>query len=94
MDVQFDHPYDVKISPDGKVYVADEGNHRVQVFNPDWSVSCVIDGETLGNGHFKFPISIAFDLLGDVHVSSYDCSYAEVFTSSGQFVCHYGRNRT
>ena len=32
---QFDGPFDIKIIPDGKVYVADRGNSRVQVFHPD-----------------------------------------------------------
>ena len=32
---QFNGPRDVKISPDGKVYVADTFNNRVQVFTPD-----------------------------------------------------------
>ena len=32
---QFNRPSDVKISPDGKVYVADFFYDRVQVFNPN-----------------------------------------------------------
>ena len=35
---QFTGPFAVGISPDGKIYVSDCGN-RVQVFNPDWSLS-------------------------------------------------------
>ena len=32
---QFDCPFDIKISPNGMVYVADKENDRVQVFHPD-----------------------------------------------------------
>ena len=41
---QFNGPHDVKISPDNKVYVADTGNQRVQVFHSDCTISHVIDG--------------------------------------------------
>ena len=40
---QFHYPNDVKISPDGRVYVADTNNNRIHVFNPDWTISHVID---------------------------------------------------
>ena len=39
---------DVKFSPDGKVYVADTDNHRIQVFHPDWTISHVINGKVSG----------------------------------------------
>ena len=42
---EFFGPTDVKISLDGKVYVADTVNHRIQVFYPDWTISHVIDGK-------------------------------------------------
>ena len=82
---QFDHPTDVKISPDGRVYVTDRYNNRVQVFNPDWTISHVIDSSS---ALFSFPDAIAFDLSGDVHMTSH--SLVTVFTPTGQFVRHYG----
>ncbi len=85
---QFDGPHDVKISPDGRVYVADEFNHRVQVFNPDWTISHVIDSSSVPGGvRFSSPKAIAFDLSGDVHVTS--CSSVTVFTPTGQIFRHY-----
>ena len=86
---QFDYPTDVKISPDGRVCVADFGNNRVQVFNPDWTISHFIDSSSVPDGDmFSYPRAFAFDLLGDVHVTSY--SSVIVFTPMGQFVRHYG----
>ena len=89
---QFNSPRDVKISPDGRVHVADEYNNRVEVFNPDWTISHVIDSSSVPDGvMFSRPRAIAFDLSGDVHVTSlYSSIY--VFTPTGQFVRHYGKS--
>ena len=87
---QFSLPRDVKISPNGKIYVVDSGNHRVQVFHCDFtfSTSHVIDG---GDGSFTCPQGIAFDLLGNLHMIGYSsASLVTVFTPSGQFVREYG----
>ena len=93
---QFYHPYDVKISPDGKMFVTDHtNNHRVQVFHPDWTISHVIDGRVSGDGSFIYPKGIAFDLLGNVHMTSNSFSATViVFTPSGQFLRQYGEPRT
>ncbi len=91
---QFSFPSDVKISPNGRVYVTDCGNNRVQVFNPDWTISHSIDMKTSvpDGSRFSYPRGIAFDLSGDVHVSVYGSSSSViVFTPTGQFVRHYGR---
>ena len=85
---------DLKISPDGKVYVADPENGRIQVFHPDWTISHVIDATVSCDGSFCRPDGIAFDLSGNVHVSEYSYSSVTVFTPSGQFVRQYGKTHT
>ena len=88
---EFNHPSNVKISPDGKVYVADCDNHRIQVFQPDWTISHVIDGKVPGDGSFSSPDGIAFDLSGNVHVGGFYSSSVTVFTPSGQIVHQYDK---
>lgn len=84
---KFNRPSDVKVHHDGKVYVADTHNDRVQVFNlPDWTVSHVIDGPSNG---FTRPMGIAFDTIGNVHVTGIASSSITVFTPSGQFIRQY-----
>ena len=82
-------PWAINISPEGKVYVADEGNSRIQVFHSDWTLSHIIDGKVSGDGSFNSPTDIAFDISGDVHVIGYDSNSVTVFTPSGQFVRKY-----
>ena len=91
---QFDGPFDIKISLEGKVYVADRDNNRVQVFHPDWTYSRVIDGNVSGDGSFTSPEGLAFDLSDNVHVSAYGSSSVTVFTPSGQFVRQYDTTLT
>ena len=93
---EFNAPYDLKISPNGKVYVAETGNHRIQVFNPDLTFSHVIifDAKESGCGSSFGPEGIAFDLSGNVHVGCYNSSSVKVFTSSGQFIHQYGKTHS
>ena len=92
---QFKYPHDVKISPDGKIYVADTYNDRIQVIHPDWTISHVIGGRrVLGDGSFTRPHGIAFDLSNNVHVTAgYSPSSVTVFTPTGQFIRRYNTTR-
>ena len=86
---QFNGPWAINISPEGKVYVADRDNSRIQMFHSDWTLSHVIDGNVAGNGSFDSPFGVAFDISGDVHVTGHDSNSVTVFTPSGQFVRKY-----
>ena len=86
---QFNEPWGVNISPEGKVYVADTNNCRIQVFHSDWTLSHIIDGKVSGDGSFSRPFGVAFDISGDVHVTGYNSNSVTVFTPSGQFVRKY-----
>ena len=39
---QCDCPFDIKISPNGKVYVADKDNDHVQLFHSDWTYTLML----------------------------------------------------
>ena len=90
---QFNGPRDIKISPEGKVCVADRYNNRIQVFHSDWTLSRIIDGKVLGYSSFTKPEGICFDLSGNIHLVRYDSNSVIVFTSCGQFLCKYGQTQ-
>ena len=83
---QFNEPWGLNISPEGKVYVSDTENHRIQVFHSDWTLSHIIIGKVSG---FTNPFGVAFDISGDVHVTGCNSDLLTVFTPSGQFVRKY-----
>ena len=85
---QFVCPSCVKISPDGKVYVVDGGNRRIQVFNVDWTISHIIERPRILE-FFNFS-SIAFDLSGNVHVAN--SVSVTVFSDTGLYFRQYGRS--
>ena len=88
---QFNGPWDIKISPERKVYVADRNNNRIQVFHSDWTLSHIIDGKVSGDGGFTYSEGISFDLSGNAHVIG--SKSVTVFTCSGQFVRTYDQSQ-
>ena len=88
---QFVYPWGIQISPEGKVYVSDRGNSRIQVFHSDWTLSHIIDGKVSGDGGFTYSEGISFDLSGNVHVTG--SNSVTVFTCSGQFVRTYDQSQ-
>jgi predicted membrane-bound mannosyltransferase/DNA-binding beta-propeller fold protein YncE len=98
---QFNFPRAVAVDSAGKIYVADSGNNRVQVFNPDgtllhqWGTTCKIDtGEgclsPTGPGQFNEPWGIAVGQDGSVYVSDTWNHRIQKFSNDGQFLTAWG----
>jgi uncharacterized protein (TIGR03663 family) len=62
-------PRDVAISPNGNVLVADTGNKRVQVFDPQGRFITAFGGEGSEPGHLREPVGLAVDPAGNVYVA-------------------------
>ena len=86
---EFDSPRGIACDSTGNIYVADAGNHRVQVFT---STSISMFGSFgVDGGRLKFPAGIALD-EDKVYVSEFElCNdHVSVFTSDGLFVTSFG----
>src|SRR5207245_165332 len=72
----------------GKIYVADEDNHRVQIFDSSGVYQKTI-GVTGVPGsdqlHFKFPAGVAVDSSGNIYVADADNHRVQIFDSSGNW---------
>ena len=80
---QFSSPQGICIDPEGKVYVADFSNHRIQVFHKDDSFAYSFNCQSN-------PWGLAFDLQGRLHVAAYGSNRIRVFTPEGTEVTSYG----
>lgn len=75
---QFKDPTQIAVDPDGRIYVADRGNHRIQVFDRFGSHLLEI------RDHLKRPVSVAIDPDGLVWVSDEETSEVGVYAPDGR----------
>jgi DNA-binding beta-propeller fold protein YncE len=80
----------VAVDSQGRVYVADHGNHRVQVFSPEGHFLAFWGREGGGPGEFRLPQGIAVDRQGNVYVSDSGNSRIQSFASNGQILNQWG----
>ena len=83
--LQFSCPVDVAFNArNGKIYVVDQINHRIQILNSDLTFSGTI-GKKRGNGKGQFcsPCGIACDSTGNVYVADSQNHRIQVFDSEG-----------
>ena len=85
---QLHQPRGICLASDGKLYVAEYANKRVQVFNPDGTFSSIITG--LGDNELRKPKAVAIDQSGNLHVADHGSNCIKVFTADGEYVRQYG----
>uniref|UniRef100_A0A1X7UVD2 B box-type domain-containing protein n=1 Tax=Amphimedon queenslandica TaxID=400682 RepID=A0A1X7UVD2_AMPQE len=89
--LKFNHPAGIAISPiTGQVYIADPGNHRIQVLNPDLTFSHSFGSEGSASGQFQSPRDVAIDSQGLVYVADWDNHRIQKFSQDGKFVGQFG----
>jgi hypothetical protein len=83
-------PEDVEIGPDGLVYVADTGNDRIQVFEPQGAFVRAWGTSGTGTGQLDSPSGVAVNATGDVFVADTGNGRIQVFDSSGAHIRTFG----
>jgi sugar lactone lactonase YvrE len=93
----FNNPVAVAIDPSGNIWVADEGNYRVEKFNSSGvyqsQLGCASGGcsSSTANGKFGGAIwGVAADASGNIYVPDNTNNRVEKFNSSGTYVSQIG----
>ena len=88
--LEFQIPWAIAINnQNGKIYVCEIGNHRLQVLNEDLTYHSSFGSRGSGSGQFNYPEDIAFDSSGKMFVA--DCYHhrIQVFSPEGQFLYQF-----
>lgn len=89
-DGQFSHPEGIAVAPDGSVYVADSGNHRIQKFTADGAYLAQWGSPGADAGQFNWPRGITVDQDGAVYVTEVGGNRVQKFTAAGSFITLWG----
>jgi DNA-binding beta-propeller fold protein YncE len=90
---QFNLPRDVKVGPDGLLYVVDGGNFRIQVFKQDGTFVRTFGAVGRQLGQFSRPKGLAIDKEGRIYVSDAAFGNFQIFTPAGELLMFIGTRR-
>ena len=85
--LQFDIPRGITVHPTtGQIFIADTGNHRIQVLNKDLTYSHSFGKRGSSPEQFNKPYDVTFDNEGYLYVADYYHHHIKKFTSTGQYI--------
>jgi DNA-binding beta-propeller fold protein YncE len=91
---EFNLPKDIAIGPDGRLYVVDSSNFRVQVFEADGSYVHTFGSIGVRPGQFSRPKGVATDPDGNVYVTDAAFGNFQIFNPAGQLLLFVGSRST
>ena len=83
---QFNRPMGLGFNNNKVLYVIDNGNYGVQVFQQDNTFTFSFGNRGSNPGQFQNPVRIAIDPNNNVLVTDYGANCIHIFSSSGQFM--------
>ncbi len=93
-DGQFSFPAGLAVDGAGEVYVVDESNHRLQVFDAEGKLLRQWGSEGTDDGQFDSPQGVALNGAGLVYVADTLNDRMQVFNAEGRFLARWGSTGT
>jgi len=87
---QFSAPLGVTVDSAGNVWVADNGNNRIQKFNSKGEYVSKFGTYGSGNGQLSEPFGVAVDSAGNIWVADTWNHRIQKFNSKGEYVSKFG----
>ena len=88
-DGQFNGPESIAVDSEGKLYISDHNNHRVQVFTGNGQFVYSFGKKGSGQGELNGPTGVCVD-ASYVYVADCRNNRVCVFTKDGQFITSCG----
>lgn len=82
---QFKYPVDIAVSPNGKLYIADLENHRIQVLSKDGEYDSYFPKKK----EIK-PVAVTFDKEGNIVISDILSHTIKVYKQNGELIKEFG----
>ena len=86
----FKYPLGMAVSNRDEIAVADQLNHRVQIFNSNGDVIRSFGRYGGNQGDFDHPFGIAFDKDGKIFVADSDNHRVQIFNGEGKYIGMFG----
>ena len=86
---QLHYPAKLTIGPDGKVYVADAHNSRIQKFEPDGRFLSAVGTAGTWQGQFHDPVDVVVSQDGRLHVADSGNRRVQRLTAGGEFLAEW-----
>ena len=86
---QLGKPYDVTVTTNNQLLVADWGHHCIYTFTLDGNYVSKFATQGSGRGQLNNPRSVTVDLYGFISVAD-DNHRVSIFNKDGNFICYFG----
>jgi subtilisin family serine protease/DNA-binding beta-propeller fold protein YncE len=87
---QFSYPRGIAVDASGSIWVADDGNNRVEKFNSKGEYLTQFGTKGSGNGQLNLPTDVAITSGGDLWVTEAVNRRVQKFNSKGEYLAKFG----
>lgn len=87
---EFNFPTNIALDRQGRIYVTDTMNCRVQIFTPEYSLVETLGQQGMKRGDFLKPKGIALDSYGNLYVVDSDFDNFQVFDQKNRLLMFLG----